>query len=236
MIPARRPASKDPLIHTVAEFIFSSALAGVEAIPGYLYSFLPEGHKAIQPVEIENFSHWAETVPFTSVLWNEFSVNFSKQGISVSCDQEVLHWSEFKTLVHHIFSAFQSLSMNPDLARYSIKMVRFLPYEKKEGKADTSALNISLAIANGSLEKENFHLRTELTVAEFTHILQIASLANVVIGDVSKQGIIIDVDTVKPLFGVALNYIIQTLDDRLNTLLNENRQLFLKCVNKTATE
>lgn len=230
MMTLPKRLEKDPLINVIVEFIFSSPLPGPEVLPGYLFSKLAGNNKAIHQLPYSTIAPHAPNTPFTRLEWNQYNINFSDQSISVGREIGDLSWDGFKSLITEILTALRDLEVNPNIERYSVKNINFLPYNNLDDKPDASKLNINFRLANYHLEKEIFHIRTELSTSDFIHIIQIASSASIVFNDTPKKGIIIDVDTVRLLTEVSTSRFLEEAEHHLDALYFSNKTVFFKCL------
>ncbi len=240
MIKSPKNIKKDPLINSIFEIIFSSAFPGHEIFPGYLFSKLPGSNKSIHQLSpstplTKDATSRAQNNPFTRLEWNQYHISFSRHSISIGHESGSTGWNEFKTVICEVMKALKDIEINASIDRYSVKNVHFFPYTPLEAtKINVSKLNINIQLADFNLEREVFHIRTELSSEDFIHIIQVASSASILVDNKPKKGIIVDVDTLCPLNGLNLNNLMDNLEQHLSKLHKSNKNIFLKCL-KTKT-
>ncbi|MES2208336.1 MAG: TIGR04255 family protein [Pseudomonadota bacterium] len=240
MIKSHKAIKKDPLISSIVEILFSNNFPTHEVFPGYLFSKLPGSNKSIHQLPgafsvAPELTPQAQHMPMTRLEWNQYHINFSKHSIMISHEMGQAGWDGCKSVIAEVIKALKDIEINAGIERYSVKNVYFFPNTPLEAtKINTSKLNINIQLADFNLEKEVFHLRTELSLDDFIHIIQIASSASIQLNDKAKKGIIVDVDTLRVLSGLGAHHLLEELDQHLNRLHSANKNIFLKTL-KTKT-
>lgn len=115
------------------------------------------------------------------------------------------------------------------IERYSLKYVDLFP--ASDGQKKVSMLNVKVSIAGHSLEKEPFQLRMEIPKDGLVHVVQLISSATAVLHNgVTKEGLVVDVDTFSTLAGVSMQSLLDQFPAKLDSIHAANKAMFFDCL------
>jgi len=229
--------NKEPLIDAVFELRFASAIPASVILPGVLYNML-KGDKYIEqlpisqlPKPIRDADPNLKFAPLSRVVWKGVFINIGDFSVSISSKYPYDGWINFQQAINDVMGILAQSNVVQTVERYSIKYVDMISAPDEQQKV--SMINCNVTLANHKLVKEPFQLRIEIPRDGFINAVNIASSAQVVLGDETKrEGLIVDVDT----FAIQNNISMQTLLDdfsaKLDLIHRTNKEMFFDCITK----
>jgi len=225
----------EPLVEAIFEVRFASAIPASEILPGIFFRDL-KGDKTISslpasqiPAQMRNADVNLQFAPINRLDWDRFFINFSDKSLSIGCKLPYPGWKIFKASIENILEIIAKLDIIKSVSRYSLKYVNLIP----SGDTDKqiSFLNLDLSIANHPVEKEIFQVRVEIPKTEYINIVQIFSSATATVSNgKTKQGVAVDIDTIKNLTDVSINELMNNLSIKLEDIHAINKTIFFDCL------
>ena len=113
--------------------------------------------------------------------------------------------------------------------RYSLKYIDLLP--ATDIREQVSFVNFDVTLAGHKLEDEAFQIRLEIPRDSFIHAVQVVSSATATLhtGE-SRQGLIVDVDTIVNQQEVSFEELLSGFSDKLDAIHQANKEVFFDCL------
>lgn len=233
---------KEPLIDAIFEMRFSSSDHVSEILPGFLFGKL-EGKKSIVnlpasqiPKPLRDTDPNLKFSPLTRLNWGNYTINIGDNSISVGCNYPYQGWVQFKDHIIKVISAIKDIEVLECVNRYSMKYIDLIP--SNNIKNQISLINMDLSIAGHKIEQENFNIRVEINREEFANIITIVPSATAkLIDGTERQGIIIDIDTIKEFKNKYIHDIInEEFSKKLDSIHIANKAMFFDCLRQETIE
>lgn len=223
--------NKEPLLEALFEIRFESNISFISMIlPGLLFNNLV-GDKQIEQLSTAHIPDFIRLedpnlkfAPISRVTWNNFYINIGEKVISIGCHAPYQGWENFKKAIIDVMDILKAQHIVHSVERYSVKYVNIIPMNTIEEQI--ASVNLNLSIANHTLSKEAFQIRVEIHEDDLIHVVSILSSAVVSIKDSTKEGIVVDIDTIAITNGKPLDEVYKTLD---STRL-ANKTKFFDCL------
>lgn len=203
-IPLR--LKKEPLLEAVCEVRFVSEKESVaDLLPGLLFKALPEKYPNIVRLPAADIPHAiAEKdpafryAPKIRLEGDNHSVQIGEHMVSLSNRRPYSGWETFSSNIRELFGALKDTDLAGHLQRLSLKYVDLIELEVPP---TLHLLNVDLKLGGRDLCDRPVQLRTQIEEADLTHIIQVASPAEVGLQGESqrRRGLLIEIDTVRPL-------------------------------------
>jgi len=202
---------QEPLIDALFEVRFSSSVAASSILPGFLYSKL-DGITTIEelpsaqlPKALRDSDPSLQYAPVSRLDWGAFAISISDRSVVIGCKYPYPGWTSFKPAIIEVMTILSKIGIIQSVQRYSMKYVDLLP--SSDLKQQISFINLKVTIAGHKLDKETFQIRIEVLRDGFINAIQVVTSATVVSPDgAMKSGVIVDVDTIDNLNGVAVPF------------------------------
>lgn len=222
---------KEPLIDAIFEVRFAGNASGADVIPGFLFGKL-DGEKSIErlpaaelPRPVRDNDANLRFAPLVRLNWRQFTIAIGDRVLAVGCKLPYPGWSEFKPAILDIVGLVKSLGIIQSVQRYSMKYVDLIPADSIVEQIARTCISISLG--DHHVTKEHFSLRLEIPESEMVHIINIITSAIAELPDGSKkEGVIVDIDTIKNANGVAFDTWLSELSNGLDVMHLANKQKF----------
>jgi len=121
------------------------------------------------------------------------------------------------------------------MQRYSMKYIDLIPI--KNISDQIASVNLNIILDDHKLEKEVFQFRIEIADGEFINAVQIVSSGVVTTrGKTTKEGLIIDIDTIRKVDNLDIKTFLSELQERLENIHQKNKVMFFKCLTPTTLE
>ncbi|MCY4050976.1 MAG: TIGR04255 family protein [Gammaproteobacteria bacterium] len=192
---------KEPLIESLFEIRFSSDMPTSDVLAGILYSKL-DGHKHIEklpaneiPTIIRQNDPNLQFAFLVKLQLEGYDVLIGDKNAAVSCNMPYQGWSPFRSKIRQIIGIINEAGIVKSIHRYSLKYVDLLEMDASRKYIDL--LESTISIGQYKLEGQDFSLKVEISHEEFLNIVNILSLAQLIVNNnVVKEGVIIDIDTI----------------------------------------
>lgn len=239
LLPKR--LEKEPLIDAVFEIRFQSATPASSILPGLLFGRL-EGEKKIEKLPIAQLPEQVRIsdpnlkyAPVLRIVWKNFSLMISDNGLTVGCMLPYPGWSSFKEIILEVIGYLSNSNVINKVERYSIKYVDIIPANSL--KDQVSAVNLELVIGKHKLDKEFYQVRVDIPIDDFVNIIILSSAANVILPSGEKRsGVAVDIDTILDLGKVPIEDIYAKLDKNLEKMHDLNGKIFFSCLTEKTIE
>jgi uncharacterized protein (TIGR04255 family) len=225
---------KEPLIDAVFEVRFTSAFPAGNVLPGLLFVKL-EGDKKIEQLPLSQLPHIMRDAdpnlrfaPLSRLDWQQFYINVGDRSVSVGFKYPYPGWNGFKPAIVEIMNILKDADILKSVERYSLKYVDLLP--ANDLREQVSFVNFDVTLAGHKLEKEAFQIRLEIPRGDFTHAVQVVSSATATLPTGSKQGLIVDVDTISNQQAISFNELLRGFPDKLEAIHQANKEMFFDCL------
>ncbi|MFW8745022.1 TIGR04255 family protein [Mesorhizobium japonicum] len=228
---------KEPLIEALFETQFNCSSPASILLPGLLFNKLGEGI-TIESLPLAQLPKAARDrdpnlkfQPLSRLKWGQFFVNISDYSVSVSCGNKYPGWHIFKPAILEVIKILAESKITNSISRYSVKYIDLIPMPHVANT--TSMANLELTIAGQKLINENFQIRAEIMRDDFINSLQLASNVRIVnnTGE-TKEGFVVDIDTISMLPNVAIDEFLSSIEDKLDKIHQINKQMFFDCLSK----
>jgi uncharacterized protein (TIGR04255 family) len=231
-LPSR--LKKEPLCDAICEVRFAASTPASSILPGIFFSKL-DGEKTIQrlpaaelPKKMRDADPNLQYAPVMRIVWKEFLILVSDRSVVIACKLPYAGWNKFKETIIIVIGILGGISIIERIQRYSLKYIDLIPIENIAEQV--ASVNLSISLGDHRLEKEIFQFRIELVDGEYINAVQIAA-AGVFTNEegTTKQGLIIDVDTIRKVDDDAKTFISE-LEGRLEEIHKRNKETFFKCL------
>lgn len=230
---------KEPLIDAVFEIRFTSVFPAGGILPGLLFGKLG-GNKAIEqlpvaqiPQALRDAEPNLQFAPLSRLDWEQFYINVGDRSVSVGFKHPYPGWSSFKPAITEVMEALRDAGIIKSVERYSLKYIDLLPATSL--REQVAFINFDVTLAEHKLENEAFQLRLEIPREGFIHAIQVVSSATATLhSGESRQGLIVDVDTIANQESISFDELLSKFSDKLEVIHLANKKIFFACL-KPAT-
>ena len=234
--------NKNPLIEVVFECRFSSESSATHILPSLIMGknqdkkakFTKLPNQDI-PEVIRNQDLDLKYIPLVQVELEEYRHFIGDNSYAISSKMPYQGWIEFKK---HILSSLEMLTeskVTKSIERFSIKYVDIL--EANSFEEQISSVDISIRIGENSLTKEPYDLAVKIDKTDFFHILKVVVGAEAKTNDSTVKGIVIDIDTIKPIKpNTSLNNIMDNISESLEAMHREGKYEFFRLLSSKKLE
>lgn len=227
---------KEPLIDAVFEVRFTSAFPAGGILPGLLFGKLGGNKVILQlpmaqiPQSMRDADQNLQYAPLTRLDWDGFYINIGDRSISVGFKHPYPGWSDFKLAIIKVMDALKDADFIKYIERYSLKYIDLFPATSL--REQVGFINFDVTLAEHKLDNEAFQLRLEIPRDGFIHVVQIISSATATLhSGESRQGLIVDVDTMANKIGISFDEFFNGISDKLDNIHLANKRMFFNCLN-----
>ncbi|MDE2388975.1 MAG: TIGR04255 family protein [Betaproteobacteria bacterium] len=232
-IPKR--LKKEPLIEAIWQVQFESATDTSigDLLPGILFTALRSQHANLQlhrlpsadiPVQMAqidpNLRHMAR---YRMEDPNSpFMFQVGDQIITLNCRRPYAGWTEFKEKIISLVKIVENSKLVPVPIRHSLRYIDLLTLEPAP---NLSFLQVSLKLGSFDIQMQPMQTRIVLLDGTCTHVVQVATPAQVQFPEGVKEGTIVDLETFFAQSPKGWNEIAMQVDrmhDRSKVLFFEN--------------
>lgn len=233
--PLPKRLRKEPLLDALFECRFIADFPVSNILPGILFSEF-EGEKQLDrlpqseiPEAIRNSDPNLQYVPLVRIRLQNYSFLIGDRSIAVACNLPYKGWSDFKPTIIKTIEILKKSRLIDKVIRYSTKYVDLI---QSSNPADQVSLaNLSLRIGSHNLTKESYQVRMDVPIEGFINIIQIISGTKVIIpGKTEREGVVIDIDTIKDTGGISVEQLEQDLDSALEHIHRVSKETFFDCL------
>lgn len=226
---------KEPLIDAVFEVRFDSVAPASVVLPGFLFNGL-DGEKSIEmlpvaqiPEKMRKADPNLKYAPLSRLNWGLFFINIGDSSLSVSCKYPYPGWNIFKPAIIKILNVLLDSKQPKTIERYSLKYIDLIPASDHRQKV--SMVNLDVSIAGHKLEKEPYTIKVEIPKDGMINVVQIISSAKAILHTgITKEGLIVDVDTVANQNGISMQMLFDGLPNKLDAIHQVNKAVFFDCI------
>lgn len=226
---------KEPLIDAVFEVRFTSAFPAGGVLPGLLFGRL-DGDKKIEQLPLSQFPQVMRDAdpnlrfaPLSRLDWQQFYINVGDRSVSVGFKHPYPGWNNFKPAIIKVMDILKGADILKSVERYSLKYIDLLP--ATDLREQVAFVNFDVTLAGHRLENEVFQIRLEIPKDGFIHAIQVVSSATATLhtGE-SRQGLIVDVDTIANQQGVSFEELLSGFPEKLEVIHQANKKTFFDCL------
>ena len=226
---------KEPLIDAVFEVRFTSAFPAGGLLPGLLFGKLGGDRKLEQlplsqlPQVMRDTDSNLRFTPLSRLDWEQFYINVGDRSVSVGFKHPYPGWDSFKPAIIEVMDILKDANVIKSVERYSLKYIDLLP--ATDLREQVSFVNFDVTLAGHKLENEAFQIRLEIPRDGFLHAVQVVSSATATLhtGE-SRQGLIVDVDTIANQQGISFEDLLSGFSDKLEVIHQANKKVFFDCL------
>lgn len=235
MNPIPKRLKKEPLIEAIWQVQFESATDTSigDLLPGILFSALRNQHADLQlhrlpsadiPTQMAqidpNLRHMAK---YRMEAPNSpFMFQVGDRIITLNCRRPYTGWMEFKEKICSLVKIVENSNLVPVPIRHSLRYIDLLTLEPAP---NLSFLQISMKLGSFDIKIQPMQTRVELLDGTCTHVVQVATPAQVQFPEGVKEGTIVDLETFfvqSPKDWNEITMQIDHLHDRSKVLFFEN--------------
>lgn len=226
---------KEPLIDGVFEIRFKSDFPAGGILPGLLFGRLG-GQATIEQLPVSQIPQQARDLdpnlqfaPLSRLDWENYYINVGDRSLSVGFKYPYPGWSNFKPAIIKIMEALKDANVIKSVERYSLKYIDLIPAVSLQEQV--ALVNLDITLAGHTLKSEAFQLRLEIPVDDFVHAVQVVSSATATLltGE-SKQGLVVDVDTIAIQKSISFNELLTGFSEKLEAIHQANKKVFFDCL------
>lgn len=226
---------QEPLLDAVFEVRFNSTAPASVILPGSLFNQL-DGNKTIGalpisqiPKAIRDADPNLKYQPLTRLDWGSFLINIGDFSLSISCKYPYPGWDTFKPSIIKVITALSDSSIVRTIDRYSLKYIDMIP--SSDNRQKVSMINLDVTIAGHKLEKEPFVIQVEIPKNGMLNTVQVVSSAKATLHNgITKEGLIVDVDTVANQNAISMKALLDGFSDKLDAIHLTNKEVFFDCI------
>jgi uncharacterized protein (TIGR04255 family) len=227
-IPLR--LKREPLLEAVWEIRFSGAKPSVaDLMPGMVfkalsgkYGNLVRSPVADIPAPIVQHDPGLQYLPTIRLEDGNQAVQIGGRLVSLSCRRPYTGWLRFSADIRELAGVVRDTGLVNTLERFSLRYIDLLEATRPPGLA---CLNLEFRLGEHEIVSKPVQLRTEIAEQDITHIVQIASPAEVTIpgGAERLKGVVLDIDSSVALGGDAAW---EELERRLDAVHDACKRMF----------
>lgn len=226
---------QEPLLDAIFELRFKSAAPASVVLPGFLFDKL-HGDKTIEslpvaqiPKNLRDNDQNLRFQPLARMDWGQFFLSISDFSISVACKYPYPGWAALKPAILNVVNVLSESRLTTAIERYSLKYIDLFPSVDLEEKI--SMVNLDVSIAGHKLMKEPFQIRVEIPRDGLTNAVQVVSSAVAKLHTgLTKEGMIVDVDTWATFTNMPMEALLGDLPNRLDAIHQTNKAVFFDCI------
>lgn len=235
--PLPTKLKKEPIIDAVFEIRFSSSVPASSVIPGFFFARLgmPEWKVDRLPVadlpsQIRLADPTLRYQPLTRIYWDNFLLMVGDSSLMVGClIPPYPGWTQFQNRIIKAIEYLIESRIIQSIDRYSLKCVNLL--EGKDLSEQIATINLEIKIGSHRISKELFTVRLELPHGNFLNVIQISADARaVLLRGGSRQGALVDIDTICNDPTNDTQKFLEKLPARLDEIHIENKKNFFDCL------
>lgn len=227
LIPKR--LKNEPLIEAIWQVQFESPGAG-DVLPGLMYASLKKAHPnlTLHRLPVADIPAMAAQVDpnlrFAAKLRLEepngaFIWQIGDRVVTLNCRKPYAGWAAFRAAIVSLIQIIEESGVVSQPQRHSLRYIDLLTLDEAP---DVSALQLDLKV--GEFEVRNFpiQMRVELPDDHLTHVLQIATPAQVQLQEGVRTGTVVDLET----FSTQLTIDWEAVRSEIDTLHDYSKRMF----------
>ena len=225
----------EPLIDAIFEVRFAGNMPASVVLPGIFFGRLL-GQKIIEqlpiaqiPKPLRDADQNLRFAAISRIDWDTYFINVGDFSLSVSCKYPYPGWNKFRDVIVQAIEILDDSGIVEKVERYSLKYVDLFPATSDGEKV--SMLNMKVMIADHELKEEPFQIRMEIPKDRFIHAVQMVSSAKAVLHNgTTKDGLVVDVDTLSVLNGISMQTLRDDFSAKLDSIHSANKKMFFDCL------
>lgn len=226
---------KEPILDALFECRFNAHLPVSNILPGIIFSEFEEEKKLERlpqseiPEVIRNNDPNFQYAPLVRVRLQNYNLLIGDRSMAVACNLPYKGWNDFKSIIVRVIGVLKKSKLVDHVIRYSTKYVDLI--QSSDLTDQVSLANLSLRIGSHNLTKEAYQVRMDIPVDGFINIIQIISGAKVTMFDQSmREGVVIDIDTIKETGNIPIEQLERELDSALEHIHRVSKETFFDCL------
>lgn len=204
-------------------------------LPGLLFGSLA-GDKKIEQLPLSQLPQIMRDAdsnlrfaPLSRLDWEQFYINVGERSVSVGFKYPYPGWSSFKPAIITVMDVLKGAGVVKSVERYALKYIDLLP--SNDLREQVAFVNFDVTLAGHKLENEAFQVRLEIPRDSFIHAVQVVSSATAILPNgESRQGLVVDVDTIVNQQGVTFDELLSGFSDKLEAIHQANKEVFFDCL------
>ena len=193
---------KEPIIEAIWQAQFDSGQGIGDVLPGILFTELRKSHAGLQLRRLPSadipaaIAQMDPNVRFTpKMLMEEPSGSFIWQVgdrvITLNCRRPYVGWARFKNAVLGLSRIVESSGLVAQPQRHSLRYIDLLADDLAD---DISVLRVAMNVGDLVI-RNRVQMRVEIPDADYLHVVQIATGAQVNLSGAQLSGTIVDMET-----------------------------------------
>jgi len=193
---------REPIIEAIWQAQFDSGQGIGDVLPGILFTELRKSHPALKlrrlpsadiPAAIAQIDPNLRFTP--KMLMEEPGGSFIWQVgdrvITLNCRRPYVGWARFKDAVEALSRIVEGSTLIAQLQRHSLRYIDLLTEELAN---DLSVLRVAMSVGDRAITNR-VQMRVEIPDADYLHVVQIATGAQVNLSGSQLTGTIVDLET-----------------------------------------
>ncbi|WP_417478981.1 TIGR04255 family protein [Maricaulis maris] len=231
----------EPLVEAVFEVRFAGDQVVSDLLPGALFQSISPRPKTsrLPAAEIPRPLRGSDTnlrfAPVSQLELENYIISIGDHNLVLSCKLPYPKWVTFREKIMEIVELTAKFELDAPISRYSLKYVNLI-----EGAGISDQLSkIDLNLRMGSLSSFDEHISIQANHhdGDIVQIVKIATNARVTgPGEISKQGIIVDVDTIRNVEIPNMSEFMAHLHNNIDAVRKSNKSRFFDCLKSSTIE
>jgi uncharacterized protein (TIGR04255 family) len=205
MNPIPKRLNKEPLIEAIWQVQFETAAGTAvgDILPGILFTALRSEHPNLHLQRLPSADIPAQMAQMDPNLRHMAKYRMEEQNspfmfqvgdriITLNCRRPYSGWTAFKEKIISLINIVESSRIVPVPIRHSLRYIDLLTLDPVP---NISSLQVSLKLGTFDIQSRPMQTRIELLDGTCTHIVQVASPAQVQFPEGVKEGVIVDLET-----------------------------------------
>lgn len=228
---------QEPIVDAVCEIRVTTNVDLHTVLPGVLFTQLSSRVERIEqlpanaiPEQLRLGQPELALAPMMKIHLGGYFVLVGARNVLVSPRLPYRGWEDYRRQILEVFRLLLKQSFVKGVERYSIKYMNLI--ERAELRDQFSLLDWDIRIGSHRLDSHATAVRVEVHSDRFVTILQLATgiTAEIVEPRATKQGCLVDVDTVCQSHMEDLASFGDSLEGNLNDLRRQNKAMFFDCL------
>jgi uncharacterized protein (TIGR04255 family) len=197
-----RRLRKEPIIEAIWQVQFDSGQGIGEVLPGMVFTKLRQSHPGLQlrrlpaadiPAAIAQID---PNLRFTPKMLMEdpggsFIWQVGDRVITLNCRRPYVGWVRFKDAILELSEFAEGSGLIAQPQRHSLRYIDLLTAELAD---DLAVLRVAMSVGDRAI-RNRVQLRVELPEADYLHVVQVATAAQVNLPESQLTGTIVDLET-----------------------------------------
>lgn len=226
---------KEPLVDAVFEVRFSSLVPASSVLTGLFFAQLSGEDRTIErlpasefPSQIRELNGHLRYQPLLKLQWGGFLVLVGDAHFGLACKLPYPGWKTFKPKILDAIKVLKAANIVEKIERYSLKYVDVI--DGKDLSEQIGRVNVDLNIGTYGLRSDPFNISIEVTRDDYIHLVKIAAPATVSLEGRTRNGVLVEVDSIRNEATSGLEKFEQELPERLEAIHTSNKKMFFGCL------